>query len=241
MDKVKIKPVLKESMVDQVENNLRSFIREKGFKPGDTLPTENELATSMNVSRNVVREALSRFRMLGLISSNKKKGIQLLNFDIFPALERVLDPTVMSKDTLHELFELRIMLEIGMADALFRNVTKEEIDFLYKMIVSYESNENKEQTKIDYEIDFHSYLYKITKNRTLCGFQKYLKVVFDYVLNLEANTNLKNIPVKKVNHLELVQCLENGTIEEFRQKMHDHFNPYAVLGIFLRNQSTIED
>lgn len=241
MDKIKLKPVHKESMVDQVENNLRLYIKERNFKPGDTLPTENELATSMGVSRNVIREALSRFRMLGLIASNKKNGIQLIKFQLFPALERVLDPSVMEKDTLHELFELRIMLEIGMADALFRNVTKEELKLLREMVVSYETNTEKKQKRIEHEISFHSFLYKITKNRTLCGFQKYLKIVFDYVLDLEADSSLEKIPEKKVSHLQLVECLETGTSEEFRQKMHDHFSPYSVLDVFVRKPNLKED
>ena len=145
-NKFKIKPVQKESMVDQVENNLRAYIKERGFKPGDTLPTESELASSMNVSRNVIREALSRFKMLGLISSNKKNGIRLIKFELFPALERVLDPTVLDRSTLHELFELRIMLEIGMADALFRHKSPEQIQELKKVISEYEEKcdpENK--------------------------------------------------------------------------------------------------
>ena len=229
--KIKIKPVQKESMVDQVENNLRSYIKEQGFKPGDTLPTENDLAASMNVSRNVIREALSRFRMLGLIASNKKNGIRLIKFDLFPALERVLDPTVMDETTLHELFELRIMLEIGMADALFRNVVPEQIQELKKIISQYESS-NTSKNKIDYEISFHSFLYKITRNETLYGFQKYLKIVFDYVLELEAKADMSNLPKKKVSHAHLVKCLEKGTIEEFRQLMHDHFSIYTSMDIF---------
>ncbi|HET8735472.1 MAG TPA: FCD domain-containing protein [Pricia sp.] len=229
--KIVIQPVRKESMVDQVEKNLRSYIKEQGFKPGDNLPTENELASSMNVSRNVVREALSRFRMLGLISSNKKNGIQLIKFNLFPALERVLDPTVLDETTLHELFELRIMLEIGMANALFRNVTEEHIRELKEMIAAYSAS-SRDKTKIEHEISFHSYLYKISNNETLYGFQKYLKIVFDYVLDIESKIDIKNIPKSKVNHLNIVECLENGTVEDFRQMMHDHFSPYFTLEIF---------
>lgn len=232
-----IKPVHKESMVDQVENNLRSYIKEQGFKPGDTLPTENELAASMNVSRNVIREALSRFRMLGLISSNKKNGIRLIKFDLFPALERVLDPTVMDKSTLYELFELRIMLEIGMADALFRNLAPHHILELKEMIASYGSS-NKTKIKIEHEINFHSYLYKITHNKTLYGFQKYLKIVFDYVLDIESKIDIKNMPKKKVTHSDLVDCLEKGTVESFRQMMHNHFSPYLNLDIFQKKADT---
>jgi len=224
----KLRPVQKRSMVDQVENNLRTFIKERGFKPGDTLPTENELALTMNVSRNVVREALSRFKMLGLIDSNKKNGITLIKFDLFPALERVLDPSVMDKETLHELFELRIMLEIGMAETLYRKITPEHIKELRKIIAEYLSSP-KNDIKIAHEITFHTALYKITGNETLFGFQKYLKIVFDYVLELESNFKESE---SKINHSSLVDCLESGTVEEFRQKMQEHFSGYYKLGIF---------
>ncbi|WP_335964752.1 GntR family transcriptional regulator [Galbibacter sp. PAP.153] len=229
-----IKPVQKESMVDQVEKNLRIYFKDHGFKPGDALPTEMELAESMNVSRNVIREALSRFRMLGLISSNKRKGIQLIKFNLFSALERVLDPSVLDKSTLHELFELRIMLEIGMANALFRNVTPDDIFKLKEIIHSYEGNDGS-KNKIDYEISFHSYLYKVSKNETLYGFQKYLKIVFDYVLEIESQTEMHKIPPKKVNHMQLVECLENGTVSEFQELMHQHFSTYFEMDFFKRN------
>lgn len=229
-NKPMIKPVQKLSMVDQVEKNLRIYFKEHGFKPGDALPTEMELAESMGVSRNVIREALSRFRMLGLISSNKKKGIQLKKFNLFSALERVLDPSVLDPDTLHELFELRIMLEIGMANALFRNVTPEDIAILKEIISTYETS--AKGNKIDYEINFHSYLYKISHNETLFGFQKHLKIIFDYVLEAEAKIDKNKIPAKKVNHSQLVECLENGTVSEFQALMHDHFSTYFDMDFF---------
>lgn len=229
-NKPMIKPVQKQSMVDQVEKNLRVYFKEHGFKPGDTLPTEMDLAENMGVSRNVIREALSRFRMLGLISSNKRKGIQLKKFNLFSALERVLDPAVLDQDTLHELFELRIMLEIGMANALFRNVTPKDIETLKEIIRTYETS--GKENKIDYEINFHSYLYKISHNETLFGFQKYLKIVFDYVLEAEAKIDKNKIPAKKVDHTQLVECLENGTVSDFQALMHDHFSTYFDMDFF---------
>jgi GntR family transcriptional repressor for pyruvate dehydrogenase complex len=232
--KIQIKPVQRESMVDQVENNLRAYIKERGFKPGDTLPTESELANSMNVSRNVIREALSRFKMLGLISSNKKNGIRLIKFELFPALERIFDPTVLDQSTLHELFELRIMLEIGMADALFRHKSLEQIQEL-KKIVSECKEKCDPENKIEYEIRFHSSLYKISKNETLYGFQKYLKIVFDYVIELETKAGMEEVPPPKISHLQLVECLESGTVEQFRQLMYDHFSTYSEMDIFKRN------
>ena len=59
--------IVQTTMADVVELRLRDYLREKSFKPGDPLPKEMDLAESLGVSRNVVREALSRLRMLGMV------------------------------------------------------------------------------------------------------------------------------------------------------------------------------
>jgi len=66
-----------KTMADIVEIRLREFLKKKSFKPGDALPKELELAESLGVSRNVVREALSRLRMLGMVETKKKRGMIL--------------------------------------------------------------------------------------------------------------------------------------------------------------------
>ncbi len=224
----KLEPIKIRSTVDQVEENIRKYIAAENFKPGDSLPTEQEFAASLGVSRNVVREALSRFRMLGMISSNKRDGLRLQKLDLAPTLERLLDPGAMDYTTLRELIEVRIMLEVGMGNALFRNMTAEHIQNLRKIMKDYESSKNP-ASKIEYEINFHSYLYDITGNSTLMSFQKYLKVVFDYVLKIEREKGKDNIPLPKVSHKQLVDCLENGSVEDFRQLMQDHFSTYSIL------------
>lgn len=63
-----------KTMADIVEIRLREFLKEKSFKPGDSLPGELELARALDVSRNVLREALSRLRMLGMVETKRKGG-----------------------------------------------------------------------------------------------------------------------------------------------------------------------
>ena len=70
-------PIVSTTMADQVEERLREYITNKAFKPGDAIPKEIELAEALGVSRNVVREALSRLRMLGMIETKKRRGMVL--------------------------------------------------------------------------------------------------------------------------------------------------------------------
>ncbi|HYH56481.1 MAG TPA: GntR family transcriptional regulator, partial [Anseongella sp.] len=62
------------TMADVIELRIREYLKKKSFKPGDALPKEIELAEALGVSRNVVREALSRLRMLGMIETKRKRG-----------------------------------------------------------------------------------------------------------------------------------------------------------------------
>src|SRR5690606_2894900 len=111
-----LEPIVSLTMADRVEAQLRKYLREEGLTPGESIPKEIELAEALGVSRNVVREALSRFRMLGLIESKKRRGMVLARPDVLVSLEKVLDPHILSKDTRKELFELRLVLEMGLAD-----------------------------------------------------------------------------------------------------------------------------
>ena len=74
--------IVQKTMADVVEVRLRDYLKEKSFKPGDPLPTEVDLAETLGVSRNVVREALSRLRMLGMVETKKKRGMILARPDI---------------------------------------------------------------------------------------------------------------------------------------------------------------
>lgn len=209
------------SLVDRVEASLVELLQDKKLKVGDSIPKEIELATALGVSRTVIREALLRLRMMGLIESKKKKGAVITSPDIFGLLGKSMNPHILDQETLREIFEIRLVLEIGMADFLFQRVTPEDIAALREIV-------NKEPDVTDYhlfnishEIAFHGKLYEITGNETLKKFQGMLLPVFDYV---HKSGLLKHQPLLKtfVSHKGLVDVLEKGAPAEFRVAMRDH-------------------
>lgn len=214
-----LEPIASKTMADEVELRLRAYLKKKSLKPGDALPKELELAEALGVSRNVVREALSRLRMLGMIDTRKRRGMVLSRPDILGAFERVLDPLIIDEDTLKDIFELRLTLEMGMADLLYMKKTPKDIEELEEIA-------KREVTEVDTfriqnEIAFHGKLYEITGNRTLKRFQAMLLPIFEYVISMEKK------PIRgKVSHMGLVKILKKGTKEEFRQGMLAHLQPH---------------
>jgi DNA-binding FadR family transcriptional regulator len=62
-------------MVDTVVERIRATITEGHLKPGDRLPTETELIRQLQVSRTVLREAVTRLETLGLVSVRGSRGM----------------------------------------------------------------------------------------------------------------------------------------------------------------------
>ncbi len=215
------------SLVDKVEANLVQLLQQQKLTVGDSIPTELELTKSLGVSRTVVREALLRLRMMGLIESKKKKGAVITSPDLFGNMGKSMNPHILSSETLKEVFEIRLVLEIGMADLLYHRITKEDIKAL-RLIVETEPPAAKYHLfYVEHEIAFHGKLYEITGNETLKKFQKLLLPVFDYVHNsglLKKQAMLKTF----VSHKDLVDILDSGTPEEFRNGMRNHLENHFV-------------
>ncbi|MES2416687.1 MAG: FadR/GntR family transcriptional regulator [Bacteroidota bacterium] len=220
-DIANFKQVDTSSLVDRVEDNLVQLLQERKLKVGDSIPTELELSSILGVSRTVVREALLRLRLMGLIESKKKKGAVITSPDIFSILNKSMNPHILDQDTLKEIFEIRLVLEIGMADLLFQRVTPEDIKMLKEIVDNEPESSQDYLFNIEHEIGFHGKLYDITGNETLRKFQGMLLPIFDFVHNSGLLKKQGQIH-KFVSHKGLVDILENGSPELFRNAMRNH-------------------
>ncbi len=233
MDAIELKENFKEvdtsSLVDKVEANLVTLLQQRKLKVGDPIPKELELANTLGVSRTVIREAMLRLRVMGLIESRKKKGAVITSPDLFGNMSKSMNPHILDQETLKQMFEIRLVLEIGMADFIFQRITKEDIAAL-REIVSHEPPATQRHLfNIEHEIAFHGKLYEITGNENMKKFQSMLLPVFDYV----HHSGLLKKPIshkKFVSHKGLVDIIENGSPELFRNAMRNHLeNHFARL------------
>lgn len=226
-----LKPVGTESLVDKVESRLLRFFKENELAPGDPIPKEIDLATSLGVSRTVVREALLRLRTLGLVESKKRRGMIFQQPDILNNFARVMDPTLLGENTMKQLFELRLILEMGMADFLFENRRQKDIEDLEKIVDAEEaSGTNRIRFSMDNEVAFHGKLYQMSNNVTLQKFQNLLLPVFNYVYQKETTANGSDdyhySKGEFVSHRMIMETLKDGTPETFRNAMRRHLEPH---------------
>jgi len=137
---MQLEAIEKISLVEAVEQKILNFIRKNNPSISDSLPAELELTEGLGVSRSVVREALSRLRMLGLLEPRKKRGMVIAEPDVFGGCRQILDAAFLNEKTQRDLFEMRLTLELGLADLLFLRKTENDLNALEKIVNREEIN-----------------------------------------------------------------------------------------------------
>ncbi|HRE53031.1 MAG TPA: GntR family transcriptional regulator, partial [Flavitalea sp.] len=210
----KLRPINTLTQVDKIEASLQEYFREENLQPGDALPKEIEIAAAMGVSRTAVREALSRFKTLGIIEARKNRGMIIKSPDVFNNMERILHPNLLDKNTMQEIFEMRLVLEMGIGEILFLRKNNANLLKLEAIVEKEEKTADKE-VKIQLDVEFHSMLYKISGNKTIQRFQKLLLPVFKYAVDRPIHAQHQLAPAT-ASHRDLLNILKKGTPEEFR-------------------------
>ena len=229
---MQLETIEKSSLVEVVEQKILNLIRKNNLSIGDSLPAELELTEGLGVSRSVVREALSRLRMLGLLESRKKRGMIIAEPDVFGGCSQILDAAFLNEKTQRDLCEMRLTLELGLADLLFLRKTDIDMNAL-ENIVNHEEKARTEQTRLKLEIEFHATLYQMGRNDLLLRFQGLLEPFFhEAVKREEINGRRKG----EASHRDLLEELRSGNPDSFRKKMREHLQPHFVR--LMKNQDT---
>ena len=226
-----IKP--QTTLVDQVEDQLLLYFKNNGFKCGDHIPNDMTLSAELGVARSVVREALSRLKMIGMIYTRPKTGMVLTEPSILCGMERVIDPQILGENSLIDLLGFRIALEIGIANDVIRNITPNDIILLEEIVKFGQMFENNEYSQMS-EYKFHAKLYEIAGNAIILQFQELVHPIMQFVKQ-KFKTHLEpiNIELKKnglmVTHADLLEFIKNRDETGFKYALEKHFEVYRIL------------
>ena len=213
------------TLVDQVEEKLIQYFKEQGLRPGSSIPNENELAASLGIGRTVLREALSRFKMTGMIQSRTKRGMTLAEPSLLASLRRSMNPLLMSETTLRDIFEMRIILELGSADLVINLLSPQDIADLEQLV------ENEERFGDPYLTGFHRKLYENMGNKMMTEFQTLIIPVLEYVVEqhkpmFETRRAELAAKGKLVTHRDLLERIKAGDTEGYKEALKHHFDLY---------------
>lgn len=222
--------IVGKTLADQAEERIILYIKENGYVPGDTLPSEMHFSEMMGISRNVVREAMSRLRMLGLIQSRTKRGMVLAEPPLLNGFEKILDPQLFSIQTIKDMMGMRLALEFGIVDFIFNNITENDVEELTNIVTRHEAL-GINYLSVEDELSFHLRIYKIAGNQFILNYLKLMHPVFvfakkNYESYFQPVTNKLLKENKIITHNDILDLLKSRDIDGYRKAISMHLRPY---------------
>jgi GntR family transcriptional repressor for pyruvate dehydrogenase complex len=152
----------RETLTSQLIRSLTEWIVTGRIKPGGKLPSEQELIGKFNVSRTVVREAISSLRAAGLVTTQQGVGAFVLQA---PAEPFRIDES--SLDLLKEIvsvLELRIALETEAAALAAQRRRPEHVREMRAALDRMEAAIAASEDAVASDLDFHRLIAESTGN-----------------------------------------------------------------------------
>lgn len=147
------------NLADKVTSQIRDWILNGTYRPGEKLPSERRLASLLGVNRGSLRLALKKLEQFGLLQSRQgdgtrvrdlreAAGIELLPFIFQTALSR-------QPDMLRDILELRVMVCTHLVRVAAVNATSSDLRRIREIIEQMESERHDPKTLLQLDFDIY--------------------------------------------------------------------------------------
>ena len=211
-----------------VASSISREIAQGRLRPGDQLPTEQQLAQTFGVSRNVVREAIARLRSEGRIWSQQGRGAfvadepnaTVLTID-FEALQQA--------SAFQSLFELRGILEVQAAALAAKRRTGDDLLAMKDALTTMRAAPYGSVMWLKTDLEFHKTVAAATDNAYMVQFLMFVsEKVRESILasgNQQRSEDLAAVTLGE--HQRILEAIEAGDADEAQEAMRAHLHGAA--------------
>jgi len=219
----------RETVVSQVMDRIKELIASGQYRPGDRLPTEQEMAAWFGVGRSSIREAMKVFQHLGVVKSMAAKGTFVCDRASISG-EAVTWALLLGSEDLLDVFQLRETIETRCFSHLARALaagdsrSRETVERLQQEVdlMSRAALENDAAAVAEADYRFHGMIIEAGENElfqevygTLQSFMR-LEIAKSY----ERMSSYNDVGR---DHQEIVDVLRSAPPEEAIRRHAEHF------------------
>ena len=220
------RPRRARGLVQEVVDSLAASIRDGAIQPGNKLPTESEIMARYDVSRTVVREAISRLQANRLVETRHGVG----TFALAPQSSgnfQIADVDFATIADVIALLELRISLETEAAGLAAQRRTEANLLSMQAMLDAFQTSIQEDSDAVPSDFSFHMEVAKATGNRHFADLMTYLGTMI--IPRTRVNT-ASSAPEGRLNYLRRVHgeheyifnAIRNQDADAARAAMRTH-------------------
>lgn len=212
----------RKSLKQTVIQEIKTYIIDNQLAEGDKLPTERKFTEMYDVSRSVVREALSYLENTGVITIRQGQGATLSRSNIDKLLSNFFFLWNINGGDFEEILSLRIIFESSAIDEIIKNDNVEEFKQLEKIINRNEEVATAEDFR-DIDQKFHEQLLKATGNDLFIQMTSIItSYFFEVAPSIDLNTGEIEAMLKE--HKEIVDRIVKRDAEGAKSLLTGHLS-----------------
>jgi GntR family transcriptional repressor for pyruvate dehydrogenase complex len=216
-----VRQVKKSKVYQDIVRQIKDLISRGRIKPGDRLPPERELAELFQSSRNSVRDALRVLEQMGLIESRHGDGTYVRAVSPEELTEPLALLLLQSRGQMQELWDVRRLIEPGVAEMAAERITAEELQDLEAILAVQQQKVELGLSTIEEDTAFHYGIARATRNTVLLR-------VLDTIMDLLRESRERSLqqgdrPIYSLaGHRRILAALARGDSTAARSEMLRH-------------------
>jgi GntR family transcriptional repressor for pyruvate dehydrogenase complex len=211
-------------VIDQITFAIRSGV----YAPGDRLPSLEQLAARLGVSRSVVIEAVRSLTVAGVISTQRgnRGGLTVMTSNIPVAL---LGLSANKFDKLADILEARRAIEIQLALLCSQRATEADFEAMELSVLRLaEVRDAGRLERRHWDHLFHYQMGRAARSEVLAYMQHQILERLAVVLETYFN-DVEDPMVVEELHRETLDCLKSGDTEQITRAIDRHLAPLELL------------
>ena len=215
-------------LVTEIVDSLAGSIRNGQFQPGEKLPTESAIMARFEVSRTVVREALSRLQASELVRTRHGIG----TFVIEPSQTgnfRITSGDLATVADVVSVLELRISLETEAAGLAAQRRSPANLKAMAAALQAFQDSIRHDSDAVPPDFQFHMEVARATGNRHFADLMTHLGTMI--IPRARVNTpesapegRLKYLQRVHGEHKHIYAAIRNEDVEAARTAMRTHLS-----------------
>ena len=217
----------RQSLIEEIID----YIAKGNVGPGSKLPPERELAKKLNVSRNLLREALITLECLGYVELRGREGIFISRTDLADINSGMKNISIWPEEMMQQLMEMRLLTEVPAAGLAARRRTPEQMQRLIEcknhLRRIHLEGERTEGEGAHWDSLLHTLVVDSANNTLLSRVYEGLSAVLEkYIGNSRRSLfSMKDWADKILEqHEDLISAIEDQDPERASMLARDHIN-----------------